>query len=54
MKRLLKRLICLFRGHKYQFESDYNIHLTNRHDEEYFRVEIYICTRCGKIKGEEL
>lgn len=49
MKRLINRLICLIRGHRWQMEiHNYNDGF-DKHG-KYYLTDLIKCTRCGKIK----
>lgn len=46
MKRLIKRLICLFRGHKWRRGMDFWNPIAQR------AGQFKVCARCGKTKEE--
>lgn len=58
MKKILKRIICFFRGHKWFYAEIKSIKVfSSLHDEreifcDWERIDIYKCARCGKTKTE--
>ncbi len=51
MKKLFKRIACIFLGHNLVFQFQRKIHDTSKTTSEYL---IYRCERCGKYKNKKI